>query len=540
MNEREIDIAAQIRAIDTASNLRRANEVATFALARGLEHPAFHVTRARWLQTQERNDDALNELQKAFALAPRDVQMLEEIGLALMRVNRMAKAMEAFDAAIRIDPGRARTHFLKGSGCSAAGDFAAALRSHERAIALDPTYVDALAAASAAAVRAGDIAKSRTLAERALRLLPAQPTAAIATAMCDLQEGDYAHARTRLEALLPKLDAVDQTRALALGLLGDALDGEDRREPAFEAWTAKNTLLGNLYRSKFETETRLLYRVEQLIGALEAPAQAPAAPARAASAASPARQHVFLLGFMRSGTTLLEQMFAAHPDVESLEERETFGALAAPGLGGGEGLEKMSRWSSSECEQAREIYWQRVRAVGARPDGKFYLEKQPFNTLYLPLIATLFPSAKVIFMLRDPRNVILSCFRRHFEIKPTTYELLSLTSAARFYDRVMRLAEICRSRWKLDILECRYEDLVSDFENRVPAICRFVGMEWNESMRDFAGSARLRTIRSVSGNQVRQGLRQEGMGQWRRHKDQLAPILPVLRPWIERFGYAAE
>lgn len=360
-------------------------------------------------------------------------------------------------------------------------------------------------------------------------------TATIALAMCDVHDGAYECAGNRLNPLLSRLPAKDQTRALVLGLRADSFDGQDLTERAWEDYTAKNEILRSLYDTRFGGEFRMSNSVEQLIAALDRHATAPVA--RAVPASSPASRHVFLLGFMRSGTTLVEQMFAAHPDVETLEERETFAELSVPCLGGTDGLEKLSRWSEDDLRRAREIYWQRVRSFGAQPDGKIFVEKQPFNIFYLPLIAALFPSAKIVFMVRDPRDVILSCFRRHLEVKPTTFELLTLATAARYYDCAMRLVGICRARLALDIFQCRYEDLVSQFEATMRSICRFVDMPWSDFMLSFDRTAQSRVIRSVSSNQVRRSLYSDGVGQWRRYEAQLSPILPSLKLWIERFGY---
>jgi hypothetical protein len=240
---------------------------------------------------------------------------------------------------------------------------------------------------------------------------------------------------------------------------------------------------------------------------------------------------------MRSGTTLLEQALAAHSEVETLEERETLAGLCPGYMGRTDASDGLGLPEGEELDRARLAYWDRVRAYGAKPGGKIFVEKQPFNTLYLPLIGRLFPSAKILFVVRDPRDVILSCFRRHLEVKPTTFELLTLEGAARFYDVVMRIAELCRASASLDIFDVRYEDVVGDFDASVTAICRRLGVEWADSMRDFDRTARTRDIRSVSSAQVRQSLNTDGVGSWRRYEKQLSPVLPLLRPWIEKFGY---
>ncbi|HEY0222899.1 MAG TPA: sulfotransferase, partial [Pseudolabrys sp.] len=165
---------------------------------------------------------------------------------------------------------------------------------------------------------------------------------------------------------------------------------------------------------------------------------------------------------------------------------------------------------------------------------------QPLNTVKLPLIAKLFPNAKIIFALRDPRDVVFSCFRRHFKVNATMFEFLNLTDSARFYAAIMALAEVLRDKLPLNLFEHRYEDMVVDFETRVRAVCDFVGVPWNDSMKDFNKYAPAVDLRSPSATQVRKPLYSEALAQWRRYEEQLAPIQPILRPWVEKFGYPVD
>ncbi len=169
-----------------------------------------------------------------------------------------------------------------------------------------------------------------------------------------------------------------------------------------------------------------------------------------------------------------------------------------------------------------------------------FIDKQPFHTLKLPLIVKLFPAAKIVFSIRDPRDVVLSCFRRRFLMSAPNFQFLTLEGAARLYDAMMRLAEIYRAKLPLDIFELRHEDLVADFEGRVRATCDFLGLTWQDSMREFAARAKTQAITTPSSAQVMRGLNREGIGHWRHYRDQLAPILPILQPWVDRFGYPAD
>jgi Sulfotransferase family len=118
------------------------------------------------------------------------------------------------------------------------------------------------------------------------------------------------------------------------------------------------------------------------------------------------------------------------------------------------------------------------------------------------------------------------------------YELLTLEGAARFYDGVMRLAALCRDKLPLDLFEHRYEDLIADFDAQTKAICSFIGVPWSAQMRDFADTLAERASATPSAAQVARGLYAEGVGQWKRYEAELAPVMPTLAAWIERFGYA--
>ena len=256
--------------------------------------------------------------------------------------------------------------------------------------------------------------------------------------------------------------------------------------------------------------------------------------------ASDPKLHVFLVGFPRSGTTLLENVLAAHPDVVSLEEKDCLAPAIQTFLGSGEGVARLASLPSGEASRQRDAYWAAVRAFGVEPRGKVFIDKMPLASLNLPLIAKLFPGAKVLFARRDPRDVVLSCFRRRFGMNPSMYQLLTLEGAAAFYDAVMGLAEVYREILPSPLHLVRYESLVEDFEDTAKAACGFLGLDWDEGLRDFAERARKRGISTPSAAQVARGLNREGQDVWRRYREALAPVLPVLQPWVDRFGYEAD
>jgi hypothetical protein len=117
------------------------------------------------------------------------------------------------------------------------------------------------------------------------------------------------------------------------------------------------------------------------------------------------------------------------------------------------------------------------------------------------------------------------------------YHLLTLEGAASYYDTVMTLSELYREILPLPQHLVRYESLVEDFEGTARAACDFLGLAWDRRLFYFAAKARSRGIATPSAAQVARGLNREGEGVWRRYREQMAPVLPILEPWVRRFGY---
>ena len=530
----------QVDSVLRSHGLAAAAQQSLQALATGVEHPTLLNLAASARYAEGRIDDAAQLLKRARTLAPNDPNILNSLGICLKALGRNEAALEAYNAALRIDPDIAAAHFNRGAVLESLSDIKRARGAYQRAATVDPNYVEPLASLAWLDAQAGDCASARAHAERARALSGSNVLARMALASADLQSNDLSAAAARLSELSrdPGLSALN--RSIVLGLIGDLNDAEGQTADAFAAYSASNAELKALNAPQFEApgmETALAH-AQRLAGWFEAADPAPwrDAPPQRPRAANP-RAHVFLVGFPRSGTTLLENVLAAHPEVVSLEEKACLAAPSETYLSSDEGLEHLARMSAGEAIRQRDGYWTAVRSFGVEPRGRVFIDKMPLASVALPLIAKLFPNALVLFARRDPRDVVLSCFRRRFGMNASMYQLLTLEGAAAYYDAVMRLSELYRELLPLPQHEVRYESLVEDFEATARAACAFLGLGWDEGMADFAAGARSRGISTPSAAQVTRGLNREGQGAWRRYAEQMAPVLPVLKPWVERFGY---
>jgi len=535
------DVLQRIGAAVGGGDYQKAHDLAQTELARGCVHPALYNARAMWLERQQRDSDALVDYQRSKSLAPNSPLILNAIGLCFTRLFQFTEAVASFDEAIRVNPLFMSSYSRKAEVLSQAGDFGGALRTYERAVALDPRNVESLAGLASLAAQRGEMKKAADYARRAVGLEPAQPTAQAVLALVDVSQRDFASAERRITPLLEDARVVGKGRAALFGVLGDALDGLNRPEEAFAAYTAENTELLRLNSLRFAGTLKISDICERLLAHY---AKSAHGLDEANSDAEPfdggPAEHVFLLGFYRSGTTLLEQVLEAHPDIVTLEEREFLADDAERYLTSSAGLDRLATLGGENLQNARADYWRNVERQGLKVRGKVFVDKHPLNTIKLPIIARLFPGAKILFAVRDPRDVILSCYRRHFQINAAMYELLTFSGAARSYDAVMQLAAVLRERLPLKFLDCRYEDVVNDFETSMRTICEFIGVTYDASMAKFSSVVRDDEIRSPSALQVKRELYREGIAQWRPYAAQFDVVAPLLRPWIDRFGYPAQ
>lgn len=434
------------------------------------------------------------------------------------------------------DPAAAAAHFDRGVACENADDLDAARSAYQQAAALDPNHAEALASLAWMGAQAGDSSSARRWGERALAIEPANLLGRMALAFAELQEKDLDAAGHRLASLYadPALSPVN--RSIVLGLIGDLNDALGDTGRAFKAYDAANGQLAALYPTLAGTA---LAHARRLAEWLERADSAGWRDQPAPPAATDPRTHVFIVGFPRSGTTLLETLLAGHPEVVTLEEKECLAQAAQAYLTSSNGLGRLTRIGAAEAAEHREAYWSSVRSFGIEPAGRVFIDKMPLATVLLPLISKLFPNARVLFALRDPRDVVLSCFRRRFGMNAAMYQMLSLEGAAAYYDAVMRVGELCRRLLPLAQHVVRYETLAEDFEGSARDACNFLDLEWTPAMADIAATARSRAINTPSGAQLARGLNREGRGAWRRYRDQMKPVLPILEPWVERFGYEA-
>lgn len=484
-----------------------------------------------------RTAEALRAFLRANQAAPGQPAILYWIGLLLKDRGDFEQARRVFEDALRINPDHAEGWCQLGETQFLLGRLADADAAFERALAAEPSASMVLARAARHSEKRHDLSRARALAEAALKADPQNEIAAIALVEIDVRERRFEDAVARAEPLLARDSRNLRNQARLNHLAATSLDRLGDYREAFVRYERANRLQKELDSGQGSAPSTLLTEnLDRLIGFLRA---VDISGWRAPKPAGPAP--VFLLGFVRSGTTWLDQILSSHPDIVVMEEEDNFADAWRELLVSDAGLAKLAAMPAEDVGRLRAAYWTRAAGKISEADRtKTVVDKLPLNSVHLPLIWRLFPEARIIFALRDPRDAVFSAFQQHFQINTGMAHFLDIRSAAEFYDRVMTIAALTRAQAAFDIREIRYETVVGDFESEIRGLIAFLGLPWSDAVLDYQATAKERAIRTPSAPQVIEKPYATSIGKWRRYREGMAPALPVLAPWAERFGYEAQ
>ena len=249
---------------------------------------------------------------------------------------------------------------------------------------------------------------------------------------------------------------------------------------------------------------------------------------------------VFLIGFPRSGTTLLDAILSSHPNVEVIEEKPLVKKLvdsleesSQKDLNGLEDLE------FNKLEEIRNLYFDSLRSeIKNKKNSDLYIDKLPLNMIHVGEIIRIFPNSKFIFSMRHPYDCVFSCFMQNFVLNDAMANFLNLRDAANLYDSVMKLWTQYLSIFKINYHEVKYESLVKNFEPTVRSILDFLKLPWDNSVLNYSELAKKRkNIATPSYNQVTKPIYTHAEGRWKKYEKQISNIYPILDPWIKKFKY---
>ena len=490
-----------------------------------------HNNLAVLLREQGRLSEAVGHLERAAEGG--EAEAIGNLGNAYRAMGRTEMAVATIRRAVHLRPDVPDLHRNLAIALREHGDVPGAEQSTIRATLLNPTSAIYPALLAESAEQRADGAAAARHAAQALALSPGHVDATRVLSRRARREGDAVAAAALIRARLDRFGGTDPGGHRLWFELGQALDAQGETEEAYATFETANRMQRDALGPNGPDPRRALAQIEALDKILDS--DAVAEPDASPDTSDP----VFLVGFPRSGTTLLDQILDAHPKVRVLEERPlitaTIGRLRAMGLRYPEDLNTLG---PDVVTALRQGYLQDRDAVMVPAPGEVFVDKMPLNIVHAALIKRLFPGARFLLALRHPCDVCLSCFMQSFELNDWMAAFGTLEGTASLYWATMGLWRRTARRLILPHHIVRYEDLVADLPGQGRAAAEFLGVSWDESMARFHEHARSRRLGTPSAGQVTRPLYKSSVARWRRYAFATDPIHAMLADDIAAFGYA--
>ncbi len=506
----------------------------------------------------------------AVSVLPDKAFLRVNLGNALRQLGKVTEARAAYDKAEALDPDFAGTYLNRGTLNAEEGNIGACTKDFQTVIRLRPddpqgylnlgqfqlsqgdfteakdTYQSGLQkrpkgpmlllGLANALERLGDLDGALAAAEQVLEQLPDLPGALRIWSSVKRRQGSAEEARDRLERVsVAKLPPGG--RRLIHGELAQVYDRLGEAADAFDHFVAQNAAAAEqLADSPFDKSSYMTQVMDlkeaftsDWVGSWTQVAESDLGPVPAP---------VFLVGFPRSGTTLLDQFLDAHSDIDVIEELPVLLPLRDRVKDAGGYPQGLADLSVTKINELRRMYQSELTHAGFDPDIKTVINKLPLNIIHVGLIARVFPEAKIILALRHPADAMLSCFMQDFQLNASMAHFLTLKDSAALYEAVMSLWGQYRDLLSLNVAEVRYENLINDPQAALADVMSLLNLTWEEGQGDHVAHAQARgSIRTPSYGQVTQPLYDRAADRWRRYETQMEGILPRLQPFVREFGY---
>lgn len=462
--------------------------------------------------------EAITSLEEAITLRRSEVRFYLALADVLDRAERPVERLRVAGDAAALAPNDPAVQLAFGLAHAAMDDMASAEAALRRAIALAPTDPGAY-------LELGLLLETHNRLE-ALDMLIASATPRLGEELNLLRAWSALRSR-RFDQAAAFAEAIPPTISPLRRYQVQAQIAERRNDPSvafvlFERMNAAAVAEAaerseQSYRATIEAETAALRRATLM------PNGAPAA-----------NTPIFVLGFPRSGTTLVDTMLGRLPKTHVLEEQPIIAALQR--LAGS--IDDVLSLDQSAAAALRDRYYEMLEQLAPDRSTLRIVDKHPLHMARMPLIDRLFPGAPILLVERHPCDVVLSCFMANFRLNHAMRSFTRLEEAALTYDAVFTAWQEAETRLSLNVHRVRYERLVASPETEMRSALDFLGATFEADVLDNVAAAQERgRIRTASYAQVVEPIYQRAVSRWTRYRDQLSPVIPILAPWAQRLGY---
>jgi len=486
------------------------------------------------LQTKNFNK-ACKLLDKAAEINPNIVEAHNNLGIAYDNLREIDKAKKCFNKSIEINPNYVEAYLNLGKLYTNMGEIEKSENFYNDAIAINPKYFDAYNNLMNLFEKTNQNEKLKKIIILAEEKFKNHPVVKLFYGFYLFKTQNFLDAIKNLEEI--KFDKKEFNREMLRSfVLARCYDQMDNVEKSFFYFKKRNELDLN-HKSNDIDKNKTLQIVEDRKNFFK---KNEINEWSILKSDNKNENPVFLIGFQRSGTTLLDNILRSHNSIEVIEEKPIVGNFVTYiNQKISSNFQNLKSIDEDNLQDFRKFYFDyRKKYINKKDNAKIYIDKMPLNIIHVGEIVRIFPNAKFIVTLRHPYDCVLSCYMQNFKLNNANANFLDLKDAASFYNSVMNLWEQYISVFKVNYHIIKYEDIVLDFEKSVQKVLNFLELPWSNNVFEFYKTAQNRNkISSASYDQVIKPIYSKSVDKWKKYEKQIAEILPILKPWINKFNY---
>ncbi|MGA2750811.1 MAG: sulfotransferase [Verrucomicrobiota bacterium] len=496
--------------------------------------PDKKLNEARAFLTDYNFSQALLAYEKLCRQHPRDPRIWYEYGCAAGGAGQLDLVDRAWRKALDLEPANSQLLLQMGHRYQSLRQPDKARAAFEQAAAADPRAINPRMALAIFFEQNHRFDEARAAVQSCLAIDPQDDQARYFAALLDRRENKLDDAERRLRDLIASGPRHQYVQYACRYELAEVLNRTGRFDNAMQLLADAKSLvraLGDIdaMLKEYDQEAEKYRRSTLTLPSNILRDWSREFPERTRE---PIPRLAFLGGHPRSGTTLLEQILGAHPDVAALDEPGAFTFVAA------NLFNTSPQLSPARLNIIRRRYIEALqKELGPPAAGKLLLDKNPSPTAKLRIWLRLFPELRVVIALRDPRDVVISCYFQNIPLNPYNANFLSLERAARHYANLMDIWLTVR-RWEgFAWIETRYEDIVADLRAEGRRVTEFLGLSWHQEQEHFHDKSAKKRMYSPTYHDASQPVYARSVARWRDFEKHLAPVQPILEPYCRALGY---
>ena len=487
------------------------------------------------LQELGRQEQAISCYEQALAIRPDYAEAYYNMGYSLQELGQVENAISRFEQALSIQPELAEAHNNLGNALQELGREEEAIARYEQALAIKPDYVDAYYNLGEVYEKLNQLEKATFYVKKVFQLQADEPKSNRLAAVLLKREGKYKEALEILRAI--SLINIDTKTARSIHFeLGKLYDLVKDSDSAIHHFKEGNQLHAECYESTRFDKNIYLNEIKNISKQFTQEWVQSWPQLTLDSDIDPI---VFLVGFPRSGTTLLDQILDSHPRIQVIEESPMITKIIEKiNVLPGSYPTALASLNKTDVDKLRKEYLIHAKEYIDKQSNTIIIDKFPLHTIHIGLIYKLFPKSKIILALRHPCDVCLSNFMQHYGLNDAMANYFTLEDTAELYHSVMGLWQEYVKLFPLSYLEVKYELLVDDFETETRKLCNFLEIDWDPLLLDYTKHAKDRgKINTPSYSNVTLEIYHTAKYRWQRYKEHLMPIMNKLEQHITYFGY---